>query len=152
MQKTLPENDSSIYHLHLQAAFHALISDDLKRTTRRCRSSTSHNSSASNLTPQHHAQAKEIIIKLTFSARNTSLACALHVSLFMQLHERPQAAPVLVLQGMKSAFSCLQNHAPYTYTYTRHSRLASQEKGCFERGGKGNAPRCCRERRAEERA
>lgn len=73
------------------------------------------------------------------------LACALHVSLFMQLHERPQAAPVLVRQGMKSAFSCMQNHAPYACT--RNLRLASQEKGCFGRGGRGNAPRCCRERR-----
>ncbi|ASL96301.1 hypothetical protein BVG96_01200 [Serratia marcescens] len=63
------------------------------------------------------------------------LACALHVSLFMQLHERPQAAPVLVRQGMKSAFSCMQNHAPYACT--RNLRLASQEKGCFGRGEKG---------------
>lgn len=63
------------------------------------------------------------------------LAYALHVSLFMQLHERPQAAPVLVRQGMKSAFSCMQNHAPYACT--RNLRLASQEKGCFGRGGRG---------------
>ncbi|HAU4290474.1 TPA: hypothetical protein F6W58_23085 [Serratia marcescens] len=45
----------------------------------------------------------------------------------MQLHERPQAAPVLVWQGMKSAFSCMQNHAPYACT--RNLRRASQEKG-----------------------
>ncbi|TWY26197.1 hypothetical protein FR965_23820 [Serratia marcescens] len=53
----------------------------------------------------------------------------------MQLHERPQATPVLVLAGMKSAFSCMQNHAPYACT--RNLRLASQEKGCFGRGGRG---------------
>jgi hypothetical protein len=63
------------------------------------------------------------------------LACALHVSLFMQLHERPQAAPVLVRQGKKSEFSCMQNHAPYACT--RNLRLASQEKGCFEQGERG---------------
>ncbi|MGQ5734988.1 hypothetical protein ACUNI2_24795 [Serratia sp. IR-2025] len=63
------------------------------------------------------------------------LACALHVSLFMQLHERPQASPVLVRLGMKCAFSCMQNHAPYVCT--RNFRLASQEKGCFGRGGRG---------------
>ncbi|OPJ98277.1 hypothetical protein B1H39_07275 [Serratia marcescens] len=51
------------------------------------------------------------------------------MSLFMQLHERPQAAPVLVRQGMKSAFSCMQNHAPYACT--RNLGLASQEKGCL---------------------
>ncbi|PNU29374.1 hypothetical protein C2M05_24230 [Serratia marcescens] len=53
----------------------------------------------------------------------------------MQLHERPQAAPVLVRQGMKSAFSSMQNHAPYACTH--NLRLASQENGCFGRGGRG---------------
>ncbi|QHA86815.1 acetyl xylan esterase [Serratia rhizosphaerae] len=47
----------------------------------------------------------------------------------MQLHEKRQAVPVLVRQGMKSAFSCMQNHAPYACT--RNLRLASQEKGCL---------------------
>ncbi|TFZ78246.1 hypothetical protein E4655_23380 [Serratia marcescens] len=68
----------------------------------------------------------------------------------MQLHERPHAAPVRVRRGVTVASSRMQNHAPYACT--RNLWLASQEKGCFERGGKGNAPRCCRERRAEERA
>ncbi|QDI35946.1 hypothetical protein FG171_00355 [Serratia marcescens] len=53
----------------------------------------------------------------------------------MQLHERSQAAPVLVRQGMKSAFSCMQNHAPYACT--RNLWLASQEKSCFGRGARG---------------
>ncbi|TEW84690.1 hypothetical protein D5R38_16175 [Serratia marcescens] len=53
----------------------------------------------------------------------------------MQLHEWPQAAPALVPLGMKSAFSCMQNHAPYACT--RNLRLASQEEGCFGRGGRG---------------
>ncbi|HED2348521.1 hypothetical protein [Serratia marcescens] len=57
------------------------------------------------------------------------LACALHVSLFMQLHERPQAAPVLAWQGIKNAFSCMQNHA--LHACTRYLTPASQEKGCF---------------------
>ncbi|EPK4142794.1 hypothetical protein LJM37_003202, partial [Serratia marcescens] len=61
--------------------------------------------------------------------------CTLHMSLFMQLYVWPQASPVLGKQGMKSAFSCLQNHAPYTCAL--HLRLASQEKGCFGRGEKG---------------
>ncbi|HEI9794925.1 TPA: hypothetical protein ACH2JW_002138 [Serratia marcescens] len=59
------------------------------------------------------------------------LACALHVSLFMQLPGWPQAASVLVRLGMKNAFSYMQNHAPYACT--RNLRLASQEKSCFGR-------------------
>lgn len=31
----------------------------------------------------------------------------------MQVHERPQAAPVLVLRGIKNTGICMQNHAPY---------------------------------------
>jgi hypothetical protein len=56
----------------------------------------------------------------------------------MQLHERPQAAPVLVRAGMKSAFSCMQNHAPYACTLDL--RQASQKKGCFRAWGKGKNP------------
>lgn len=31
----------------------------------------------------------------------------------MQVHERPQAAPVLVLRGIKNTGICMQSHAPY---------------------------------------
>lgn len=31
----------------------------------------------------------------------------------MQVHERPQAAPALVLRGIKNTGICMQNHAPY---------------------------------------
>ncbi|PHY83707.1 hypothetical protein CS371_03250 (plasmid) [Serratia marcescens] len=51
------------------------------------------------------------------------------MSLFMQVHERPQAALLLVWQGIKNAFSCMQNHA--LYACTRSLTPASQEKGCF---------------------
>ncbi|PTA74176.1 acetyl xylan esterase [Serratia sp. Nf2] len=34
----------------------------------------------------------------------------------MQVHERPQAALLLVRQGVKNAFSCMQNHALYACT------------------------------------
>ncbi|PNU42982.1 acetyl xylan esterase [Serratia marcescens subsp. marcescens ATCC 13880] len=47
----------------------------------------------------------------------------------MQVHERPQAAPLLARQGINNACSCMQNHAPYACT--RFLTLASQEKGCF---------------------
>ena len=40
-------------------------------------------------------------------------ACPLKRSLLMQVHERPQAAPVLVLRGIKNTGICMQNHAPY---------------------------------------
>lgn len=57
------------------------------------------------------------------------LACPLYVSIFMQVHEGPQAASLLVRQGVKNAFSYMQNHAPYACT--RYLAPASQEKGCF---------------------
>jgi hypothetical protein len=63
------------------------------------------------------------------------LACALSVSLFMHLHERLQAAPLLVQQGIKHASSCMQNHAPYACT--RHLTPASQEKTFFDNGAGG---------------
>lgn len=31
----------------------------------------------------------------------------------MQVHERPQAVPALVLRGIKNTGICMQNHAPY---------------------------------------
>lgn len=31
----------------------------------------------------------------------------------MQVHERPQTAPVLVLRGIKNTGICMQSHAPY---------------------------------------
>lgn len=31
----------------------------------------------------------------------------------MQMHEPSQAAPVLVLRGIKNTGICMQNHAPY---------------------------------------
>ncbi|RJK62229.1 hypothetical protein CMV60_22995 [Serratia marcescens] len=62
-------------------------------------------------------------------------ACPLYVSLFMQVHDGPQAASLLVRQGVKNAFSCMQNHAPYACT--RFLTPASQEKGCFRGKGGG---------------
>jgi len=53
----------------------------------------------------------------------------------MQVHERPQAALLLVRQGVKNAFSCMQNHA--LYACTRSLTPASQEKGCFWGEGLG---------------
>ena len=40
-------------------------------------------------------------------------ACPLKRSLLMQVHEPTQAAPVLVLRGIKNTGICMQNHAPY---------------------------------------
>jgi len=53
----------------------------------------------------------------------------------MQVHDGPQAASLLVRQGVKNAFSCMQNHAPYACT--RFLTLASQEKGFFRGKGGG---------------
>lgn len=57
----------------------------------------------------------------------------------MHLHERPQAAPLLVRQGIKLASSRMQNHAPYACT--RDLTPASQKKSPFlMTGQEGGAP------------
>ncbi len=65
------------------------------------------------------------------------LACPLYMSLFMQVHERPQAALLLAWQGIKNAFSYMQNHALYACAH--YLTPASQEKGCFRGKGGGIA-------------
>ncbi|HGG8721633.1 TPA: hypothetical protein ACJJXC_003946, partial [Enterobacter cloacae] len=40
-------------------------------------------------------------------------ACPLKGSLLMQVHERPQGAPVLALAGDPVSVKRMQNHAPY---------------------------------------
>ncbi|RTF40409.1 hypothetical protein D9B80_16010 [Serratia marcescens] len=57
------------------------------------------------------------------------------MSLFMHLHERPQAAPVLGRQGIKHASSRMQNHA--LYACTRNLTPACQKKSSFLMTGMG---------------
>lgn len=40
-------------------------------------------------------------------------ACPLKGALFMQVHDRPQGAPVLALVGVPVSVKRMQNHAPY---------------------------------------
>lgn len=58
---------------------------------------------------------KEInIINHYFSAQcSPRHACPLKGSLLMQVHERPQGAPVLALSGDPVSAKSMQNHAPY---------------------------------------
>lgn len=55
-----------------------------------------------------------LILRSTASAQcSPRPACPLKGALLMQVHDRPQSAPVLALAGDSVSLKCMQNHAPY---------------------------------------
>ena len=53
-------------------------------------------------------------------ARNALPACPLKGSLLMQVHDRPQSAPVLALAGNSVSLKRIQNYAPmHAWLYIR---------------------------------